>query len=177
MIDRVLDYYSMRVWIDFFPMLVVLALTLTFQLSFDLDPAHEGSFFSFLTAIVSFSSIVVAVSVFACSLMYQSSSSGLEQVRRIYAEELRKNWTSVLSWSLFAGAVSVVGVGVAAAGHQAAGLILATNSGSWALIKGARGLVWFVSSLFLLEEDDMKANFPTEIFLNHREKESSRSNY
>lgn len=169
--DRALDYYSVRVWIDLLLMLVVLVLSVVVPLPANVTPDQEGAFFSFLTAIVSFTSIVVAVAVFACSMVYQSSANGLKQVRRLYSEELRNNWSSVLAWSFLAGAASVVGVGVAAAGNHAVGLILAINAGAWALIKGTRGLVWFVSALFLIEEDDVMSNFPDEISLRSRDED------
>lgn len=61
------------------------------------------------TTVAAFSGIILAASTFSCGLLYSSTSELVRHVRKIFARELRSNWTAILLYCFAAGLLSICG--------------------------------------------------------------------
>lgn len=153
--NKIIDFYSLRVWVDWVVVLAVAIVTSVIPLPGAGQAGEQNSaLLAFLGAVVTYTSIVIASTVFACSLIYQSASPNMVLIRTRFSSELRKNWSSVLSWSLLSAAVAVLAMFLNYCGFPALSLVLALNAAVWTSLKGMRGCIWFTTVLFVVEGED-----------------------
>lgn len=101
---RVLDVWTRRPASDFFiATLLAVAIFVWCPIIIE-DEATRNTLY---TAVAAFSGIILAASTFAAGLLYSSTASLVVHVRRLYAAEIRSNWTLILAYCFVAGLASI----------------------------------------------------------------------
>lgn len=101
---RVLDVWTRRPASDF---ILALLLALAVYAWCPIVIEHEETRNTLYTALAAFSGIILAASTFAAGLLYSSTASLVVHARRLYAAEIRSNWTLILAYCFTAGLASI----------------------------------------------------------------------
>lgn len=101
---RMFDLWTRRPALDFgIAVLATLGALALCPVVID-DEATRNTLF---TAIAAFAGIILAASTFAAGLLYGSTASLVEHARKLYAAEIRSNWTLILAYCFVAGLASI----------------------------------------------------------------------
>ncbi|GAA1937429.1 hypothetical protein GCM10009689_17480 [Brevibacterium antiquum] len=106
---RVLDVWTRRPVSDFI-LAVLLAVAVFAWCPILIDDGATRN--TLYTAVAAFSGIILAASTFAAGLLYNSTASLVVHVRKLYAAEIRSNWTLILVYCFTAGLASIAAFAV-----------------------------------------------------------------
>lgn len=113
-------------------------------------PPSESPRMYIYAAVSTLSALVLAAATFVCTLTYQSSSTLVRGIRRRFATELRKNWSSILLGALGCAVLPIAAMAIdehytqIAFGFALYGLTLL-------IVKFSRSVFWLKYTLFMQE--------------------------
>lgn len=101
---------------------------------------------AFLTGSATLGGLVMAVAAFACALVYQSGSKLVSRTRDKYSKELKTNWVSIFSSTIFGSGVLVF---LLLFSNTTWTVVVGSGVLMWLLLKGARSAWWLYYVMFL----------------------------
>ncbi|VEI24480.1 Uncharacterised protein [Rothia aeria] len=149
-IDTAVDRYTFSLKYDY----VLPCVLFIFSILISSAEKKENLNIAFSSAALTFSAFVLTAAVFACSMTYQSSNIVISSIRKTYSTELRKNWSSIIFWSLFCAFFSAISIPLIPLSSSLSYIIAFVSIGM-SLMKGIRSVIW-LKTVFLSEEYDDK---------------------
>jgi hypothetical protein len=131
--------------VDLIPVaaVVIVLFVIPARLSGQVD--HRLALYGAATA---FAGLVLAAATFVCTLTYQSTSYLMSDIRKTHANAIRRNWVSILTWVLLAGAADLAAFVVDPSSPRVAvGIVLCSLV--LVLAKGLRSIWWLKFTLFV----------------------------
>lgn len=107
----------------------------------------------FLVGLAAVSAGVLTAATFVCTLTYQSNSLRVVKIRAYYADQIRKNWTSIFSMVFAAAVLPLVGLLFVEGAHWTGAI--AAWSLSMLVFKAMRTLFWLNTMLFMQQVEDL----------------------
>lgn len=121
---------------------------------------------AFYSALAGIAGLVMTAAIFVCTMTYQSANLLMNEVRRRFQKELKRNWTSIIGWSLGAALLALGAILIDAHSVQYA-LTVCAFALSILLAKFLRALFWLRYTLFASEIADQQPT-PIRVSQPHR---------
>lgn len=119
-----------------------------------------------LTALASAGGLVMAVATLATGMTYQSADERVVRMRKLYMDQLRRNWTWIFCSLLFATLFPVVGMALGETFRQWAFGIALTSA--CLIVANLLRVVYLLRLVLLLEannsEEHIRGDAPRELF-------------
>ena len=105
---RSLDFLAPRPWIDLLCMLAtgVLIVWLV-PVASGIEQSSRDAIFN---AVAAYAGLTLAAATFACGLVYSSATALVVKARQFFANELKRNWTSILAITFGSGMLALIGM-------------------------------------------------------------------
>ncbi|MCI1672899.1 MAG: Na+:H+ dicarboxylate symporter [Bifidobacterium tibiigranuli] len=131
--------------VDLFSSLILMGVWAVFG---GLVPGIDNAWQDLFVALSTISGLVMTAATFICTMTYQSDSRHMKIVRERYSDELSRNWTSIIAWTMTTAVLPLASICIWNANRQ-----IAFAVSLFALImmtaKTVRSLHWLKYTLFM----------------------------